>query len=1000
LKGIILFILLFILPGLFRFLDAQIKPGYHFTEDDGLAGNMVRDIIKDKNGFLWIATDNGISRFDGDKFQNIYKTNGLPSNKVWALTVDETNTIYAGCFQGGLAIIRNDSVKQVVHLKSKYPDSFRKLYFSDFYRKVIVGTEDGIYLLKDSLLLPIDYKRDITSKSIILSITGQGEKLFFTVLKGDLTGLFQLFINDKYPDKSYATRISEKGRFASMVMNDTLYSGDYNNISKQSINNLPKQIPNTKIDSSIWIWSMSPYKNNKYLLGGLGDGRFKGDIILFDTKNNNSHSLAITKNTQTVYSILFDSTSNVSWFCRDNGLTAHFESPFESIDYTNNGTILDIGLAGDSLMVLTEDNIYLVKDNHLIPTTTKQLATKRLTSEWNSKNSRLGLKFRKLFDSSRGCEFASFTQDGGKLYVNTALGAISVPDLKTYLPFAVGTFKVMNKSAYSIINYLPLRYYPSFKDSIGYVIPKGGKGSINDISEIIESKGIYYFQSNYNGLYAIKEDRVFRLDENNSKIDNSLTDIDKDADGNIWCCSANGNLFEIGFRDSLFVKRTLVLSKCNLIGNNCKWLKFNGNYLFIGTNKGLNVISKKNLYSEKPSIEHFYNSFNGYDFVSAVSPITDSKGNLYVHTLHQIVKIDTIFNHNAFLKLNFSGIFLNGIKEDITNINRKTLSYSKRQIAFIFNAIKYPFNKNTEYRYKINNGDWIPDNHVVLQSLRSGKYDIVLEAFDKENMARHSETITFIIQTPFWQTVWFLLLLGILLIVGVFLMMTIRIEWLKSRYEKDNRLIIFNSELILRSLQLQMNPHFIFNALQTVQAFILRKNVEEGLVYVGNLAGLIRSNLENATEEYIHLSSEIEFLKKYVEIEKIRFKNQLVIEFISQIDDSNVLLPPMLIQPIIENAIKHGIRSGEKAGTIIIEFKRSDKVLIISIEDNGVGREFTKRQKKSEHANKGLEIIRQRLKLLNSKYNNDLHHIDFVDLYADELPSGTRVVLQLMLKQA
>jgi ligand-binding sensor domain-containing protein len=298
---------------------------------------------------------------------------------------------------------------------------------------------------------------------------------------------------------------------------------------------------------------------------------------------------------------------------------------------------------------------------------------------------------------------------------------------------------------------LPLRYYPSFKDSIGYVIPKGGKGSINDISEIIESKGIYYFQSNYNGLYAIKKNQVFRLDESNSRIDNSLTDIDKDADGSIWCCSANGNLFEIGFADSLFVKRKLDLSKCNLIGNNCKWLKFNGNYLFIGTNKGLNVISKKNLYSEKPSIEHFYNSFNGYDFVSGRSPITDSKGNLYVHTLHQVVKIDTVFNHNAFLNLNFSGIFINGIIENLSNINGKTIPYSKRQIAFNFNAIKYPFNKNTEYRYKINNEEWIPDNHVVLQSLRSGRYEIVLEAFDKENMARHSETITFTKQTPFWK---------------------------------------------------------------------------------------------------------------------------------------------------------------------------------------------------------------------------------------------------------
>ena len=350
--------------------------------------------------------------------------------------------------------------------------------------------------------------------------------------------------------------------------------------------------------------------------------------------------------------------------------------------------------------------------------------------------------------------------------------------------------------------------------------------------------------------------------------------------------------------------------------------------------------------------------------------------------------------------MNFSNTFINGVKENITNINGKTISYTKRQIAFNFNAINYPFNKNTEYRYKINNEDWIPDNRVVLQSLRSGRYEIVLEAFDKQNMARHSETITFTIQTPLWQTVWFLLLLVLFLSVGIFLIMQNRVHRLNSQHEKNNRLVIFNSELILRSLQLQMNPHFIFNALQTVQSFILKKSVEEGLVYVGNLAGLIRSNQENATEEYIFLSSEIEFLKKYVEIEKIRFKDQIQVEFTIQVDDSNVMLPPMLIQPIIENAIKHGIRSGEKAGNIKVDFRQGDKILIISIEDDGVGREFTKRQKKSVHGNKGLEIIRQRLNLLNSKYNNDFHHLEFVDLFANELPAGTRVVLQLMLKQA
>ena len=267
-------------------------------------------------------------------------------------------------------------------------------------------------------------------------------------------------------------------------------------------------------------------------------------------------------------------------------------------------------------------------------------------------------------------------------------------------------------------------------------------------------------------------------------------------------------------------------------------------------------------------------------------------------------------------------------------------------------------------------------------------------------MQRQSQTITFTIKKPFWETYWFIAILVITLVLAVYLVMKIRIKWLNNQHEKNTRLVIRNSELRLRSLQLQMNPHFIFNALQPLQGFILAKNVEEGLIYISNLAGIIRSNLENASEEFIHLSVEIEFLKKYVEIEKIRFKDKLKVEFNNTVEDSNLLLPPMLIQPIIENAIKHGILNGQKKGNIKVDFSQSTNVLIVAIVDNGVGREYTKRQNNKDHTNKGLEIIKQRLNLLNARYLNELHHIVLTDLYFDDKPAGTRVEIQVMLKHA
>ena len=999
-KGKPILSILLVLSFTIHSLNAQIKPSVHFTEDDGLVGNTVKDIIKDRNGLLWIGTFNGISKYDGDKFQSINKSNGLPANGVWALAADSSNTIYAGCYQSGLAILKDDSVKKVLHLNGKYPNTFRKLFYSNYYNMVIVGTDDGIYLLKDTLLLPVAYTRDPTTKSIVTSISGKHDKIFFTVLKGTTEGLYQMFINKSQPEKSYAERISPHGRFASTIVNDTLYNSEYYTIFKYNLLNISEQPSRSKIDSLFLIWSMSAYKNDKYWLGCLGEGRFKGGIMQFDLKKNMAYAFPIEQSNSSVNSILYDSTSGLSWFCRDDGLIGYQESPFESCDYGGKGNIIDFGFAGDSLMVLTENEVLYLKGNFFQPILIKKQVTDRITPEFEKVIKLSKMKKIYLFDTFIGIEFSKFIQDKRKLYINTAIGSISVPDMRNYFPFAVGTFKLKGKSAFSSVNYLDTKYYPSIKDSINYTNPKGTKGGMKDVFKIIESNDIHFFASSSTGLYAIKNNQVFSIDESNSKIDNVLTDMDKDTDGSVWCSSANGNLFEIGLSDSLYVKKSLDLASSGLIGNSCKWLKFNGNYLFIGSNKGLNVISKKSLYSEKPSIEHFFNGNNGYDFVSAQSPRTDSKGNLYVHTLRQIIKIDTLFNREAQFKIYFSEVIIDEEKSSIDDIDGKALPYTKKLISFLFKAIKFPQNGNISYRYSINNQGWIVGNHVNLLSLRSGQYSLLLEAFNCEDMQRQSQTITFTIKKPFWGTYWFIAIFTISTALAVNFVMKVRIKWLNAQHEKNTRLVIRNSELRLRSLQLQMNPHFIFNALQTLQGFILAKNVEEGLSYISNLAGIIRSNLENASEEFIHLSVEIEFLKKYVEIEKIRFKDKLLVEFNNMVEDSNLLLPPMLIQPIMENAIKHGILNGDKKGNIKVDFRQSANALIVSIEDNGVGREYTKRLNIKDHNNRGLEIIQQRLNLLNAKYRNESHQIDFTDLYHHDKPAGTQVVIQVMLKHA
>ena len=579
------------------------------------------------------------------------------------------------------------------------------------------------------------------------------------------------------------------------------------------------------------------------------------------------------------------------------------------------------------------------------------------------------------------------------------MGAVSVPDLETYYPFAVGTFKIIdNKSAYSNIMYLPLRYYPSIRDSIGYINLSSDKGKLADVFKIVESKGAYYFASSFNGIYVIKDDKISYLDESNSEIDNYLTDIAKDNDDNVWCCSANGFLFKIGFTDSLFVENKL--SAINgIAGNSIKWLIFNDDNLYVGTNKGLNIISTNKLYSENPMFEHFYNEYNGFEFVSAKSPVKDVNGNIFVYTSDKLIKIDADIKLETGLQVNIEDVNINDKKDNISTLSDKNLPYSTKKISLRFYAAKYPTSKILSYNYKINSSNWVAGNHINLQSLRAGDYQILMDIFDKESNKHYSRTLTFNIKNPFWITWWFLLTSTIFTGILLFIIIRIRITNLKKTHEERTKLIIRNSELKLRSLQLQMNPHFIFNALNSIQGFIISKSTKDALLYLGNLAGIIRTNLENASEEYIHLSSEIKFLTNYIEIEKIRFKEKLKVNIQNHVDDFNILLPPMLIQPIVENSIKHGIMNLKGNGEINITFQTNNNLLIITVEDNGVGRDFTKNMGAKNHNSFGLNIIKQRLELLNEKNHINVNKIEIIDLYNDDLPTGTKVIIQLMIKE-
>ncbi len=236
-------------------------------------------------------------------------------------------------------------------------------------------------------------------------------------------------------------------------------------------------------------------------------------------------------------------------------------------------------------------------------------------------------------------------------------------------------------------------------------------------------------------------------------------------------------------------------------------------------------------------------------------------------------------------------------------------------------------------------------------------------------------------------------IIGSLILVAILLLLTAYYQYKNVRQQK-----YANNLLALKSLRTQMNPHFIFNALNSVNSFIATNDERTANKYLSDFSQLMRSVLENSEEDFIPLANEIDLLKMYTKLEHFRFKDKFDYDFSvdENIQMDDFVIPPMLLQPYVENAVWHGLRYKEEKGKLDIKFgKVSEDTVKIIIEDNGIGRKKSKAYKtenQKKQKSKGMGNIQKRISILNEMYK------DKVDVFIEdafENDEGTRVVLML-----
>lgn len=417
------------------------------------------------------------------------------------------------------------------------------------------------------------------------------------------------------------------------------------------------------------------------------------------------------------------------------------------------------------------------------------------------------------------------------------------------------------------------------------------------------------------------------------------------------------------------------------------------NRLWVAAGKGLYLLTKKN---GKISKKLFLNK----DLLSSpeITSIYSYNNLLYLATKSGVQKIDILnvrkqLSENPIKMLSIQAFtknkLLNGTKivpakTDLIRISLSNTNLSRR------NIYRYRFRKDQTWT-KSDKGE------ITLSDPADGKYDLEVAYLNLDNeWSKPKQLFSFEVEKIIFLRWYFILLYIVLVVVLFYIILKLSIQSVNKKNYMLNRMM----ELERMALAAQMNPHFIFNSLNSIHSFLLYEENENAEKYLLRFAKLIRQTLANSRVSYITIEEEHETLKNYILLESMRFKN--VFTFQIECDPRQLpsypCIPPMLIQPYVENAILHGLVKRSVGGELFLKFYIEDEVLKVEIQDNGVGYSESKKKKRdSNHKSYGTQITEERLKSLQGKnkeaFTVSISHVDDSD---PEFP-GTRVILSIPL---
>jgi hypothetical protein len=504
-----------------------------------------------------------------------------------------------------------------------------------------------------------------------------------------------------------------------------------------------------------------------------------------------------------------------------------------------------------------------------------------------------------------------------------------------------------------------------------------------------------YYVGTTNKLFKVSDGTQLSVILDDHVLKTQVTSL-KIVDGYLWVATHGNGVF--------IVKNDKIVEHINKINNGvvsdiCEKLYDDGEkYVWLATNEGLSAFGR----TDHKLIGNV-NSDAGI-ISNDIKNISSWNGSVYAATAAGTSIFDF---QETQLRSDPPGVYVTRYKIGNATIidpgGTVNFDYFKGFITISFTAITFQSSGSLQYEYKFaEDAEWhrTPVTDIPFFALRPGTHTLMFRA-KKYNSSWSTPTTLSIIVNPAWyQTFAFKVLCAILLTLAMYCLVVFRLRAFRKKEREEHEHNRKINELENKALISQMNPHFIFNSLNTVQQLILVKEEEQSLNYLSDFSMLMRKMLENSRRQLITLAEELEFLECYLQLEVIRFSNKFAysISIDSQLVQDEIKIPPVLLQPLLENAIKHGVSSVKDHAYIKLSVARAHDFLMITVEDNGIGIQAHKaafRPGDKKNGSTALIVLEERLKLIkNDKGEGSLMNI--IDKgYQTPAMSGTLIELRI-----